>query len=82
MDFEQSSIEWRKNKKYKGNGYFVYVCNYIHSNGKQCRRTVWSGYHRTTICYMTGEAYTDRYKYHVNRDTRCKKHLHHKKSST
>ena len=79
MDFEQSSIEWRKNKKYKGNGYFVYVCNYIHSNGKHCRRTVWSGHHRTKICYMTGEAYTDRYKYHPNRDIRCEKHLHHKK---
>lgn len=37
IDFDESSKAWRANKKYKGNGYFVYMCNYIHSDSKRCR---------------------------------------------
>jgi hypothetical protein len=38
FDFEEASSEWRKNKKYIGNGYFAYMCDYIHSDGKQCKK--------------------------------------------
>ena len=38
IDFEQASQAWRQNKIHKGNGYFVYRCSYIHSDGKSCKR--------------------------------------------
>ena len=37
--FEESSKEWMKNKIRKG-GRYVYRCNYIHSNNRQCSKTV------------------------------------------
>jgi hypothetical protein len=40
IDFDGASAAWRANKKYLGNGMFVYRCSYIHSDGKPCRRTV------------------------------------------
>ena len=43
IDFDYASKCWRENKKYKGKGYFEYICNYIHSNGKRCRRTIYNG---------------------------------------
>ena len=75
IDFDYASKCWRENKKYKGNGYFEYICNYIHSNGKRCRRTIYS-------CILTNNYknqligdYYDRYKRHPNKDFYCKKHL-------
>jgi len=40
MDFDESSIQWRANKKSLGNGMFAYCCHYIHSTGKRCRGTI------------------------------------------
>ena len=36
MDFQKSSLEWRKNKKHLGNGFFKYKCTY-----KKCRKTAY-----------------------------------------
>jgi hypothetical protein len=35
--FDESSKEWMKNKIRKGSGY-IYRCNYIHSNKRQCSK--------------------------------------------
>ena len=40
IDFDAASAAWRANKKKLDGGWFVYVCEYIHSNGKQCTRAV------------------------------------------
>ncbi len=40
MDFDEASAAWRSNKKYLGRGMFAYRCTYIHSNGKQCSKSV------------------------------------------
>jgi hypothetical protein len=40
IDFDEASKEWRKNKKYIGNGSFNYRCSYIHSNGKECTKSL------------------------------------------
>ena len=37
IDFDEASLEWRKNKKKFENGRFEYICNYFHTNKKQCR---------------------------------------------
>ena len=76
FDFDYASKCWRENKKYKGKGYFEYICNYIHSDGKRCRRTIYD-------CILTNnyknqfntEDYHDRYKIHPNKDIYCKRHL-------
>lgn len=39
LDFDEASRAWRANKKRMGQ-MFVYICTYIHSNGKRCRRTI------------------------------------------
>ena len=39
IDFDEASKAWRANKKKIGQ-LFVYICTYIHSNGKRCRRTI------------------------------------------
>ena len=73
IDFEESSNCWRQNKKYKGKGYFVYTCNYIHSNCKKCSLTVHS---MKSKCYNVNFAgIDDKYKNHPNRDIYCKKHI-------
>ena len=38
IDFIEASSEWRLNKKNMGNGFFIYCCTYVHSNGKICGR--------------------------------------------
>lgn len=40
IDFDEASAAWRANKKPIGGGWFAYKCEYIHSNGKQCNKTV------------------------------------------
>jgi hypothetical protein len=40
IDFDDASIAWRANKKTLTGGWFAYVCEYIHSNGKRCNRAV------------------------------------------
>ena len=36
MNFDESMTLWRENKIPKGNGYFIYRCSYVHTNGKNC----------------------------------------------
>ena len=38
IDFDGASEAWRKNKKSKGNGTYVYKCEHICLSGKQCIR--------------------------------------------
>jgi hypothetical protein len=40
FDFDEASAAWRSNKKWLGRGMFAYKCSYIHSNGKQCTKSV------------------------------------------
>jgi len=40
IDFDAASKSWRHNKRHMNNGYFVYKCIYVHSNGKRCYRTI------------------------------------------
>ena len=65
INFDEASLEWRKNKKYLGNGLFTYLCNYIHSNGKHCTKIRVS-----SSKYFIN--YPNQYYY-------CKKHLYSKK---
>ena len=37
IDFDESSIAWRKNKKRSGSG-FQYICGHIRKNGKICKK--------------------------------------------
>jgi hypothetical protein len=76
IDFDESSREWRKNKKSKPNGYFEYTCNYTHSTGKQCRRSLVSS--KLMNYYECGfGGYTvNKYKNHPNRNYFCKRHIH------
>ena len=75
IDFDEASKCWRQNKKYIGNGMFVYICGYIHSNGKQCRRTIYS--QTTTNPYSTiyHNLEINKYHNHKNKDFFCKQHL-------
>ncbi len=81
FDFDDASTEWRKNKKYKGKGKFVYICHYIHSNGKQCRRTIYSNlmYNPYADSFNNFEFWAKN-KNHPNKDIFCKKHLNRKKN--
>jgi hypothetical protein len=40
IDFAESSKLWRSNKKYIGNGYFIYIskCKKITKKGNKCSR--------------------------------------------
>ena len=72
IDFDEASMLWRKNKKYIG-GRFVYICNYIHSNGKQCTKTIYS--QRIINPYENLELDSAKYIRHKNKDIFCKKHM-------
>jgi hypothetical protein len=48
IDFDEASREWRKNKKYVGNGNFVYKCLYISNRtNSYCKNKL---YKDTTYC--------------------------------
>lgn len=74
IDFDYASKCWRQNKKYVGNGYFVYTCNYIRSNGIRCRKTIYSQLNKNKYKYMHDnfEIY-DRLNKHKNRHIYCKR---------
>ena len=38
IDFEEASIEWKKNKKYVGNGTYKYICCANTKAGKKCNK--------------------------------------------
>lgn len=76
IDFDEASKEWRKNKKKCKNGCFKYICNYIHSNGKQCRRTILaSETPNYYVCGFGGCTFVDKYANHPNKNYYCKKHI-------
>jgi hypothetical protein len=75
IDFDMASACWRKNKKYMGKGYFVYICAYVHSNGKQCRRTVYSQLIKNPYANMYENFVDNNLLHHPNRDLFCKQHL-------
>jgi DNA primase large subunit len=74
MDFDKSSLEWRKNKKYLGKGLFSYLCNYIHSNGKKCKKIIASSSN-----YMINNIFFKKYINHPNQYYYCKRHLNRKR---
>jgi hypothetical protein len=41
INFDEASIEWRKNKKYIGSGYFIYKCNHLKKNGSYCKNKIY-----------------------------------------
>jgi hypothetical protein len=51
IDFDEASREWRKNKKYKGNGTFEYKCSHVNIKNVYCKNKV----------YLNGLC-----KYHIN----------------
>ena len=76
IDFDYASECWRQNKKRKKNGYFVYICNYIRSNGNRCRRTIYSNIiHNEYKNTYNNYEYHDKYNKHPNRHIFCKRHL-------
>ena len=38
IDFDTASQAWKSNKKYIGNGHYLYVCEYITKKGTNCKR--------------------------------------------
>lgn len=75
FDFEDSSKEWRKNKKYKGNGYFVYCCRYVKHDGKQCRKTIYSQIIKNNYSNVFYCEENQKYINHKNKNIFCKQHL-------
>lgn len=82
IDFDEASREWRKNKKKQPNGQFVYVCNYVHSNGKQCRKIVVASWLQNNYVYgFGGYSFIDKYGnypkwiHHPNKNYYCKRHI-------
>ena len=84
IDFDEASREWRKNKKRLPNGQFVYMCNYIHSNGKRCRKPTMACWLPNNYVYgFGGYSFIDKYgdstyskwKHHPNKNDYCKRHI-------
>lgn len=76
IDFDDASKEWRKNKKNISNGWFVYTCNYIHSNGKKCNKLLYSyNLSKKNKNYNDNFIYCGK-NYNLDNDFYCKKHLY------
>jgi hypothetical protein len=45
--FDEASAAWLLNKRQIAPGYYVYTCQYIHSNGKHCTNKI-SNTHKMT----------------------------------
>ncbi len=43
IDFDAARTAWLSNKRPIGGGCYEYICQYIHSNGKQCRKGTMKG---------------------------------------
>ena len=64
-------------KKKIENGQFEYICNYVHTNGNRCQKTIVSNLFKNN--YISGFGYVcDKYHNHPNRNYYCKKHLYNK----
>ena len=75
IDFDDASKCWRANKKCIGKGYFVYKCNYIHSNGKRCFRTIYNSALKNNYKYQFNNFEETDLSNHKNANVFCKKHL-------
>lgn len=78
IDFEEASKCWRQNKKYIGNGMFAYICNHIKSNGKQCRKIIYSQLPKKVYIDIYSHLEIDKYSNHPNKNIFCKQHLNRK----
>ena len=76
IDFDEASLEWRKNKKKFENGRFEYICNYFHTNKKQCRRTKVASLLKNDYICGFGDYKLNKYQNHPNKDYYCKRHIH------
>jgi hypothetical protein len=73
-DFDESSKAWRENKRQVSPGFFMYICNYIHTkNNKRCRSIVFNSNYNSKRYYTT--IYEETPHYHKNGMKYCKKHL-------
>jgi len=79
IDFDYASRCWMANKKSKGKGYYVYICNYIHSNGKRCRRTIYNNIIRNDYKSQFNNYEYKNMSHHINAGIYCKRHLNRKK---
>ena len=71
-DFDISSNMWRQNKRYIGNGYFIYTCNYIHTkNNKKCNKIIYNINYKRYYTTLIEE----NHHYHKNGNKYCKRHL-------
>jgi len=43
IDFDAASQAWQLNKKYIGNGHYVYICEHITQKGTICKKNVKQG---------------------------------------
>ena len=76
IDFDKASREWNKNKKHLENGRFEYLCNYVHTTGKRCRRSLVASILNNTYIYgFGGCTFHDKYKNHPNKHYFCKRHI-------
>lgn len=76
INFDEASLEWEKNKKKLHNGQFEYVCNYIHSNGKKCRKSLISSKRNNEYVYGFGGCqFNNKYINHPNKNYYCVKHI-------
>lgn len=76
INFDEASVEWMKNKKKSKNGQYEYICNYIHTNKKQCRRTKVSSLLKNDYIYGFGDCKIYKYHNHPNKDYYCKRHIY------
>ena len=71
--FNNSSIEWRKNKKIKKNRITVYKCCWIHRNGKRCIKTTIDSKKENKYIYTMD--YSHEWIKKENSNVFCKQHI-------
>ena len=76
IDFDKASTVWRENKKKISNGAFAYICHYVHTNKKRCRRSLVSSKLKNGYIYgFGGCTFHDKYYNHANKDYFCSRHI-------
>ena len=71
IDFDKAISEWRKNKRHIGEG----ICQYIHSNGKQCNKSVYTGISTNKYQYNFGGVSEYNEKDNICSVKACKRHM-------
>lgn len=77
VDFDESSRAWRHNKRCLDNGWFAYICQYIHSsNGKRCTHII-EKYKPKQLCVLSN-CYAWQYENSCQDKSEifCKQHKH------